>query len=71
MAYNGRMRTEKVIKYFGSKTKLARAIGIGKQSVQKWKEIVPFPRQQQIEELTQGKLKAMSWSQYLRARESA
>ncbi len=68
MAYNGRMRTEKVIKHFGTKAELARQLGIEKQSVQKWKAIVPLPRQQQIEEITQGKLKAMSWSQYLKAR---
>lgn len=54
------MKTTEAIKFFGSKAALAEALGIKQQSINDWSDTVPFIRQQQIEKLTGGKLKAMS-----------
>ena len=51
------MTLQEAINYFGSKSNLARALKISRQSVQTWSE-VPMLRQFQIERLTKGKLKA-------------
>jgi len=51
------MKTEDVIRYFGSKSKVARAVGIRVPSIDDWRETVPWMRQIQIEKLTKGKLK--------------
>ena len=52
------MRTADAIRYFGNKSRLARALGIRQPSVQEWGEIVPPLRQLQIERLTGAALKA-------------
>ena len=52
------MRKEDAIRFFGSATKLARALGISKQAISKWGDHVPEGRDYQIEVLTEGALKA-------------
>lgn len=49
--------------HFGSKKALAKACGISEQAVQKWRKTgIPDARQFQIEQLTDGALKALpSW----------
>lgn len=64
------MKTETAVKFFKNKSALARALGIAQSSIYDWGKIVPFPRQQQIESLTNGKLKAMTWDQFIEARKS-
>jgi transcriptional repressor of cell division inhibition gene dicB len=52
------MRTDEVVKYFGSQAAVARALNIKPPSVADWGEFVPPLRQLQIEALTDGKLRA-------------
>ena len=52
------MTTEEAIKHFGSKKKLADALGIWPHPIYRWKESPPPLRQFQIERLTKGELKA-------------
>jgi transcriptional repressor of cell division inhibition gene dicB len=52
------MNMNDAIKHFGSKTKLAAALGIHPSAVTQWGESVPEIRQYQIQVLTKGKLKA-------------
>lgn len=52
------MKTKDVASYFGSKTKLARALGIKPSAVTMWGENVPESRQYQIQVLSKGKFKA-------------
>lgn len=54
------MNMTDAIKYFGSKTKLAAALGISPSAVTMWGETVPESRQYQLQVLTKGKLKASS-----------
>jgi DNA-binding transcriptional regulator YdaS (Cro superfamily) len=51
------MLTEDAIAYFGSKSALARALGIGKAAVSKWPEKVPPLRAAQLQELTERELR--------------
>lgn len=51
------MKKSDVIKHFGSKSAVARALGISPQAVFGWPEKVPDLRAYQIEELTKGQLK--------------
>lgn len=54
------MRKSEAIKKFGSGTKLARALGVGKAAVSKWPDDEIPPRYQyEIERLTKGALKAI------------
>ena len=53
------MKTGDAVVYFGNKTKLANALGIGRSAVSQWGEDVPELRAFQIERLTGGKLTAM------------
>jgi transcriptional repressor of cell division inhibition gene dicB len=46
-----------VISHFGSRGKVARALGISRQAVQAWREVVPLGRAYQVQELTKGRLK--------------
>lgn len=48
---------DKVLRHFGNRSKLARALGINPQAVQQW-ERVPLGRALQIEELTSGAVTA-------------
>lgn len=52
------MRTKDAIEHFGTAAALARALGISRQSVHDWGDIVPEGRAYQIEVLTVGALKA-------------
>ena len=52
------MRTKQAIKHFGSAAKLARSLGISRQSVHDWGDVVPEGRAYQIEVLTEGALRA-------------
>ncbi|WP_051311608.1 Cro/CI family transcriptional regulator [Zooshikella ganghwensis] len=52
------MKKVDVIKYFGSASKLASALGIKPAAISQWKEYIPPLRAYQLEHLTNGKLKA-------------
>lgn len=51
------MKTKQAADFFGSKKKLASALGISPSAVTMWGEDVPELRQYQIEQLTKGKVK--------------
>ncbi len=51
------MLTSDVIAHFGSKVATARALGIQKAAVSKWKKLVPPLRAAQVHDLTRGKLR--------------
>jgi len=51
------MLKDDVVAYFGSKTKVATALGISRGSVTKWKEIIPERRAVRIERLSNGVLR--------------
>lgn len=51
------MLTADAVKHFGSKTLVAKALGIGKAAVSKWPPMVPPLRAAQLHQLTRGKLK--------------
>ncbi|QHI65490.1 Cro/CI family transcriptional regulator [Pseudomonas aeruginosa] len=50
------MKMTEAITHFGSKKKLAQALGISPSAVTMWGESIPELRQYQIERLTKGKL---------------
>ena len=52
------MKTKQAAEHFGSKSKLAAALGITPSAVTMWGDDVPELRQYQIERLTKGKLKS-------------
>jgi hypothetical protein len=52
------MTTDEAIRHFGSKAKLAAALGIWPHGIYKWGERPPMLRQYQIQCLTEGLLKA-------------
>jgi len=52
------MKKQDAIEHFGDAVKLAKALGISKQAVYKWPDVVPEGRQYQLEIVTQGKLQA-------------
>ncbi|MDI3359741.1 Cro/CI family transcriptional regulator [Lelliottia sp. V89_10] len=51
------MKTEDVIKHFGKKSNVARALKIARSSVSGWGELVPERRAARIEKITGGALK--------------
>lgn len=51
------MRKSIVVKYFGSQTKIAKALGIKPAAVYQWSEIIPPLRSFQLERITNGVLK--------------
>jgi DNA-binding transcriptional regulator YdaS (Cro superfamily) len=51
------MKTKQAAEFFGSKKKLAVALGISPSAVTMWGEDVPELRQYQIERITKGKVK--------------
>lgn len=66
------MKTAHAIRHFGGdKKKLADALKVRVQSIYSWGDLVPYPRQLQLEHLTGGKLRAMSAEQYIAARNRA
>jgi len=54
------VKTSECIDYYGSKAKLASALGLETPSIYDWKEYPPPLRQIQIEAQTDGLLKAES-----------
>lgn len=52
------MNINDAIKHFGSKTKLAAALGINPSAVTQWGEAIPATRQFQIQVISKNKLKA-------------
>jgi DNA-binding transcriptional regulator YdaS (Cro superfamily) len=52
------MNTHDVAEFFGSKKKLAAALGIHPSAVTMWGETIPESRQYQIQVLSKGKFKA-------------
>jgi hypothetical protein len=51
-----KIRTADAVKFFGTKSGLARACGVTKQSVNDWGEFVPESREYQLYTVTDGKL---------------
>ncbi|EHN8802015.1 Cro/CI family transcriptional regulator [Enterobacter asburiae] len=51
------MKTEDVIKHFGKKANVARALNIARSSVSEWGELVPERRAARLEKITGGALK--------------
>lgn len=51
------MRTQAAVDHFGSKTALAKALGITKSAVSFWGEVVPEGRAYQIESVTKRVLR--------------
>ena len=51
------MTTEEAVKFYGTKTAVADALGISKSCVTEWGNEPPMLRQYQLQELTKGKLK--------------
>lgn len=52
------MKTEVAISYYGSPSKLAKALGITPQAVDQWGETVPVGRAYQLQIITNGDLQA-------------
>jgi DNA-binding transcriptional regulator YdaS (Cro superfamily) len=52
------MKTKDAILHFGSKSQLAKTLGLTKGAISQWPDDVPELRAYQIERLTKGKLKA-------------
>ena len=52
------MNINDAIKHFGSKTKLAAALGIHPSAVTQWGETIPTTRQYQLQVISKNKLKA-------------
>lgn len=52
------MTTEEVIKHYGSKAAVARALGLEKSAISQWGDEPPHLRQCELQILTKGKLKA-------------
>jgi DNA-binding transcriptional regulator YdaS (Cro superfamily) len=55
------MKTEQVLKHYGTQMEVAKALGITQPTVSEWGEYPPVLRQIQIERDTAGKLKAEAW----------
>ena len=52
------MKLQKVIKYYGNKSNIAKALGLHRSAITNWGDAIPQFRQYQIQILTNGKLKA-------------
>ena len=52
------MNYDQSIKFFGTQSEMARALGVEPPSVSEWKSGIPLIRQYQIELATKGELKA-------------
>lgn len=50
------MNTDQAVAHFGSKKKLADALGISPGAVTLWKNVIPLLRQYQIQTVTDGAL---------------
>jgi hypothetical protein len=52
------MKYKDLIKHFGTEADAARAINENRQTVNRWKRLIPIDKQINIEVITQGELKA-------------
>jgi hypothetical protein len=52
------MLTIDAIAFFGTKAAIAKALGISKQAINEWDDVVPEGRAYQLEVVTNGALKA-------------
>ena len=50
------MKTQEVIRHFGSQAAVARALGITSSAVNQWKEVVPLATAARLEKITGGEL---------------
>ena len=50
------MNLADAVKHFGTKSRLAKALGLARSSVTGWGEEIPWLRQCELEVLTKGKL---------------
>jgi DNA-binding transcriptional regulator YdaS (Cro superfamily) len=50
------MKTEDVIKLYGSQAAAARALGITRSAVSQWGDVVPLATAARLEKITAGKL---------------
>lgn len=57
MAYYAAMHKGKVLEFFGTQAKTARALGITRVSVHSWPEIIPEGAAYKLQVITRGKLK--------------
>lgn len=57
------MRTATALQHYGTKSSIARALGITKSSVSKWGELVPPDQAKALEVLTDGAL-PVDWRLY-------
>lgn len=53
-----KMTKQEAIKFFGNGAKLAKQVGVKPEAIYQWGEYPPYPRQCQIQIITNGKLKA-------------
>jgi hypothetical protein len=51
------MKLQDAIGYFGSRNKIAKALGVTRQAITRWRDGIPALQQYRIEEMTKGKLK--------------
>lgn len=51
------MFTDEAVRHFGTKTQVAKALGLGKQAVSEWGEIVPKGRAYELQAITGGLLR--------------
>ena len=51
------MEKQAVIEHFGSYAEVARLLGISRQAVHKWPDVIPFRQAYRIEKATGGELK--------------
>ena len=52
------MNTQDAVEFFGSKTKIAKLLGISKQAVSRWKNKIPLRQALLLEQASYGKLTA-------------
>lgn len=50
------MNTQDAVAFFGTKTKIAKLLGISKQAVSRWKDRVPLRQALLLEQASYGKL---------------
>lgn len=53
------MKTVDAVAHYGTKSALARALGITPQAVSQWPDIVPAVQAIKLEQLTRGELRAV------------
>jgi hypothetical protein len=51
------MQKETVIKHFGSAARVARALGVSRQAVHKWPDLIPELSALRLDRITEGKLR--------------